>query len=523
MKILVSDPIAEDGLELLRTEHDVDVNTGLSEEELVKIIPGYDALVIRSGTKVTEKIINAADRLKIVGRAGVGVDNVDVAAATKKGIIVANTPEGNTISAAEHTVAMMLALSRNIPQADRSLKADEWSRKRFTGVEVRNKVLGTIGLGRVGIEVVKRAQGMAMKILAYDPFIPKDRAKELGIELVDLDTILRASDYITVHTPLTDETRGMVSDSQFEIMKPGVRIINCARGGIIDEDALARAVEAGKVSGAALDVFVNEPPKGSPLLKLERVIVTPHLGASTTEAQVAVAVDVAEQVLAALRGESVTTAINLPPVRPDAMNVVAPYITVAETIGSMSAQLLGNFDAIEIGYTGKIFDTDLRMVTLAALKGVLSQSMGPSVNYVNAPALAKERKIKVKESKSVESEEVQSITIGLSGGGESRSVTGTLIGDGMRLLDIDGCHLDIAPSRLMIVARHENRPNIIGPCCMILGREKINISGMQVSETGSDGISIMILNLDSDISDALLNEIRTVDGVSDAEPIRLRL
>lgn len=526
MKILVSDPIADDGLELLREEHEVDVKTGLSEAELVDIIPGYDALVIRSGTKVTEKIINAADRLKIVGRAGVGVDNIDVPAATKKGIVVANTPEGNTISAAEHTIAMMLALSRNIPQANSSLKANEWNRKKFTGVEVRNKVLGTVGLGRVGIEVAKRAQGMEMKVIAYDPFIPAPRAKELGIELVDLDTLLRVSDYITVHTPLTDETRGMISDSRFGMMKPGVRIINCARGGIIDEDALVRAVDGGKVAGAALDVFVNEPPTGSPLLRPENVIVTPHLGASTEEAQVAVAVDVAKQVLAALRDESVTTAINLPQVRSDAMSVVAPYIALAEVLGSIIVQLIRKFDAIEITYTGRVFDTDLRMVTLAALKGVLSQSMGPTVNYVNAPAIAKERKIKVKESKSIESDEVQSITIGLSGGGESRTVTGALMGEGvhgMRILDIDGCKVDIAPSPYLIVSRHENRPNIIGPCCMILGREEINISGMQVSEIGPDKRSIMILNVDSEVSDTILDEVRTVDGVFDAEPVRLRL
>jgi D-3-phosphoglycerate dehydrogenase len=484
VKILVSDPLADEGLEILKAEHDVDVNTGLSEDELVSIIPGYDALVIRSGTKVTEKIINAADRLKIVGRAGVGVDNIDVPAATRKGIIVANTPEGNTISAAEHTIAMMLALSRNVAQANASLKAGKWERKLFTGSEVRGKVLGTIGLGRVGIGVVKRAQGLEMKIIAYDPFIPKQRAKELGIELVDLETVLKKSDYITVHTPLTDETRGMVSDSQFEMMKPGVRIINCARGGVIDEDALVRAVNKNQIAGAALDVFVNEPPTGSQLLDLDRVI-------------------------------------NLPQIQSDAMSVVAPYIGVAETLGGMCAQLMRSFDEIEIEYSGAIFDTDIRMVTLAALKAVLSQSMGPSVNYVNAPELAKERKIKIKESKSIETAEPQSITIALTGGGESRSVTGALISDALRILSIDGYRLDIAPSSYMIISRHENHPNIIGPCCMILGREKINISGMQVSETGTDDRAIMVLNVDSDVPDALLGEIRGVDGVSDAELIRV--
>lgn len=521
MKILVSDPIAEEGLQILRSEHEVDVRTGIAPQELTEIIPEYDALVIRSGTKVTEDVIKAADRLKIIGRGGVGVDNIDVPAATKKGIIVANTPEGNTISAAEHTIAMMLALTRNIPQANRSLKANQWDRKRFMGSEVREKTLGIVGLGRVGIEVAKRVQGLEMDVIAYDPFIPVQRAKELGIELVDLDAVLKRSDYITVHTPLTSETRDMISDSQFEIMKPGVRVINCARGGIINEDALVRAINDGRVSGAALDVFVNEPPTGSPLLDIENVIVTPHLGASTEEAQIAVAVDIAKQILAALRGDSVRSAINMPPIRPETMTVLAPYISIAEMLGSMCAQLTRKFSAIEIGYTGRIFDTDVRMTTLAALKGVLAQSMGSSVNYVNAPEIAKERKIKIKESKSIETEELQSITIALIGDAGSRSATGAFVGESERIFGIDGRRVDIAPSRYMIISRHENRPNIIGPCCMILGREQINISGMQVSETGTDDRAIMILNVDSDVSDELLDEIRKVGGVFDAELIRL--
>ncbi|RZN39415.1 MAG: phosphoglycerate dehydrogenase [Methanosarcinales archaeon] len=520
MKILVSDPLAEDGLQILRSEHEVDVLTGLAPQELADIIAEYDALAIRSGTKVTEEIIEAADRLKIIGRAGVGVDNIDIAAATRKGIIVANTPEGNTISAAEHTIAMMFAMTRNIPQANASMKANEWNRKQFMGSEIREKVLGVVGLGRVGIEVAKRVQGMEMKIIAYDPFIPAQRAKELGIELTDLDTVLKKADYITVHTPLTSETKDLIDDAKFGIMKPGVRIVNCARGGIINEDALARAVSDGKVAGAALDVFVNEPPTGSPLLALDQVIVTPHLGASTAEAQVAVAVDVAKQILTALRGESVKSAINLPSIRPDVMSVVSPYISIAETLGGICTQLAGSFDAIEIGYAGEIFD-DVRMITLAALKGVLAPSMGPTVNYVNAPEIAKGRKIKVKESKSAEAEETPAITISLTGSSGTRSVTGTLIGDHIRILEVDGCHVDITPSKYLIVSRHRNQPNIIGPCCMILGREQINISGMQVSEAGADDASIMILDVDSEVSDTLLGDIRAVDGVLDAELIRL--
>lgn len=510
MKILITDFIAEQGIEILRAEHEVHIRTNLTENELLDIIGDYDGLIVRSDTEVTEDVIESGKRLKIIGMAGVGVDRIDVPVATKRGIIVANTPEENMVSTAEHTIAMMLALSRNIPQADASLKANLWDRERFIGNEIKEKTLGIIGLGRIGIEVAKRAQHFEMNIIVYDPFISDQRAKELGIELKNLDTVLKNSDYITIHTPLTSGTRNLISDHQFAIMKKGVRIINCARGGIIDEDALIRAINDGRVSGAALDVFACEPPSGSPLLESDCVIVTPHLGASTIEAQTAVSVSIARQVLAALRGEIVQNAINLPSIRPGVMDAMR---SVAESTGSLCAQIVQDFDVIEIEYTGRLFDTDVRMITHAALKGVLATLLGSGVNYVNAPELAKERKIKIKESKAIVAERSQSITIRLKGT-ETRSVTSVFENDRMRIIGIDGCGVDILPSRYMIISRHQNRPNIIGPCCTILGRDDINISAMQVSE--ADGTAIMIMSVDSDIPHQVLEEIREVDGIIDA-------
>ncbi|MFA5578512.1 MAG: phosphoglycerate dehydrogenase, partial [Methanothrix sp.] len=324
MKVLVSDPLSEEGVRKLETEAEVDVITNLSPEELIEKIKDYDALAIRSGTKVTAEVIAAADKLKVVGRAGVGVDNIDIDAATKKGIIVVNTPGGNTISAAEHTIAMMLSLARNIPQANNSLKAGEWNRKKYTGVEVYNKTLGIVGLGRIGAEIASRMKSFGMHILAYDPFVTEERAADLGIKLAPLDEIFRKSDFITVHTPLTNETRNLIDDEELKIMKPNIRLINCARGGIINEEALARAVAEGRIAGAAVDVFTKEPPTDNPLIEQNGIIVTPHLGASTAEAQVNVAVAVAEQILAVVRGELPPNALNMPAISAETMAVMGP-------------------------------------------------------------------------------------------------------------------------------------------------------------------------------------------------------
>lgn len=522
VKILVSDPISDQGIEILKKEFDVDIATGLPPAELIKCIGNYEALIVRSETQVTKDVINSGKKLKIIGRAGVGVDNIDVNTATEKGIIVVNAPEGNTISAAEHTIAMMMAMSRNIPQANASLKSKKWDRKKFMGVEVRGKVLGVVGLGRIGAEVAKRAQGMEMNVLAYDPFISQERAAELGVELTTVEDIVRRADYITVHTPLTKETKDLIGGKEFATAKKGVRLINCARGGIINEEALAEAVKAGIVSGAAIDVFVKEPPLDSPLLELDRVIVTPHLGASTEEAQINVAVSVAEQIVNALKGLPVKNAINMPYVKPDVMQIIEPYLPLAEKMGKLATQLMGNYEKVEITYSGEIADKNLAPITLALLKGLLEPVLGAGVNYVNAPTIAKERKIKVTESKSKTAEGYPSqISVKLSRKGEEKLVSGSIIGKEPRIVQIDSYRVDVVPTGYMIVAKHEDHPNIIGPCCMILGRNNINIAGMQVGRIKMGGEAIMVLNVDSEVDDVILDEIRSVDGIIDAKLVVL--
>jgi D-3-phosphoglycerate dehydrogenase / 2-oxoglutarate reductase len=523
MKVLVSDPLSNEGLEILREHFTVDVSTGLSEDELVKIIKDYDALVIRSGIQVTQKIIDAADKLKVIGRAGVGVDNVDVDAATKKGIIVTNSPEGNMISAAEHTIAMMMAMSRNIPQANASLKAREWKRNKFMGVEVKGKILGIIGLGRIGSEVAKRASGLEMKLMGYDPFISEKRATELGVKLATVNEIAKAADYITVHTPLIKETRNILDDEQFALMKPSVKIINCARGGIISEEALAKALAGGKIGGAALDVFVEEPPFNSPLLNYDNVTVTPHLGASTQEAQINVAIEIANEIVAVLTGGLAKNAINIPSVKPEAMAVLAPYIRLAEMMGKIAGQLVeGNYEKVEIGYNGEISGKDTRPLTVSALKGLLEMALGSAVNYVNAPSLAKSRQIAVVESKSESSEEYAStVSIRLIGGGMTKLIAGTVVGDEPKIVSVDGDKLDIFPAGRMIFAKHINKPNVIGPCCLVLGKNDINISGMQVGRSEIGSITMMVLNVDSEVPAPILEELRNVPGILSAKLVAL--
>ncbi len=522
MKVLVSDPIAEQGIEILKNDMDVDIATGLEPSELIKRIGNYEALIVRSETQVTKEVINAGRKLKIIGRAGVGVDNIDVNAATERGIIVVNAPEGNTISAAEHTIAMMMSMSRNIPQANASLKGRKWDRKKFMGVEVRGKVLGVVGLGRIGSEVAKRALGMEMIILAYDPFISADRAKDLGVELTTVEDIVRRADYITVHTPLTKETKDLISTKEFAIMKKGARLINCARGGIINEEALAKAVKDGIVGGAAIDVFTKEPPFENPLLELDRVILTPHLGASTEEAQINVAVTVAEQIVNALKGLPVKNAINMPYVKAEVMQIIEPYFPLAEKMGKLGTQVIGNYEKVEISYCGEIADQNVAPVTLAVLKGLLEPMLGAGVNYVNAPTIAKERKVKVVESKSKTVVGYPSqISIKLSRKGEERIISGTVIGKEPRIVQIDEYMIDVIPSGFMIVTRIEDHPNIIGPCCMILGKNDINIAGMQVGRIKAGGEAIMVLNIDSEVDSGILDEIKAVDGIIDAKLVVL--
>ena len=511
MKVLVSDSLAEEGIKRLQSGADVDVITNLSPEELIQKIGEYDALVIRSGTKVTSDVIEAAKRLKVIGRAGVGIDNVDVEAATKKGIIVLNTPGGNTISAAEHTIAMMMALARNIPQANSALHQGEWNRKKYTGVEFFNKTLGIVGLGRVGVEVASRMKSFGMQVLAFDPFVTEEKAQQMGLTLAPLETVLREGDFITVHTPLTNETRNLIDEDEFKIMKDGVRIVNCARGGIINEAALAKAVAEGKVAGAAIDVFTKEPPMGNPLIEQEKIITTPHLGASTAEAQVNVALAVADQILAIARGGLPTNAINMPAISPETFVVMEPYMMLADRMGSLLGQMVGiGFESMELVYSGSIAEKDTRPVTISAIKGLLGSLMGKdSVNFVNATRTLKEMGVKLLESKTDSYNGYgNAITMKLSKNGVTSVVQGTVSGNKeMRIVQLDLYRTHIPTEGDMVIAVIDDKPNIIGPCCVVLGEGNINIGSMHVGRIDEGQPQLMVLSVDQMVPDDVMKKL----------------
>ncbi|WP_258361202.1 phosphoglycerate dehydrogenase, partial [Moorella sulfitireducens (nom. illeg.)] len=426
----------------------------MNEEELKEAIRDSDALIVRSGTKVTAAAINAARKLKIIGRAGVGTDNIDVSAATERGIVVVNAPEGNTVAAAEHTMAMMLALARNIPQANATLKQGVWEKKKYVGVELRGKTLGIIGLGKIGREVARRARGMEMRVTAYDPYVDPEQATRLEVELVSLETVLQNADFVTVHLPLTGETRHLLGREELKLLKPGARVLNVARGGIIDEAALYEALKTGHLAGAALDVFEEEPLKASPLLELENVIVTPHLGASTEEAQVAVAVEVAHDVVRCLKGEPVLNAVNIPVVRGHVAEVLRPYLLLAEKLGSFLAQLMESpIIAAEICCNGELARYDLAPLTSSFLKGLLRPLLADAVNYVNAPLVAQKRGIRIREKKSLEMEYFANlISVRVEGRRESHRLAGTVNQAGEpRLVNLDGYSIDVSPAGHMLV------------------------------------------------------------------------
>lgn len=521
MRILVSDKVSEKGVALLEKEHIVDVKHGLPAEELLKIIPEYDALVVRSETKVTKAVIAAAERLKVIGRAGVGVDNIDVQAATEKGIIVLNAPDGNTVAATEHTMAMMLALARNIPQAFGSIKEGKWERSKFVGVEMRGKTLGIIGLGRIGSGVAKRALAMEMNILAYDPFINEERAKDLDLELADLDTIFAKADFITLHMPLTPQTKHLINKEALAKMKKGVRIVNCARGGIIEEAALAEAINEGIVAGAGIDVFEKEPVgPDNPLLALPNVIYTPHLGASTKEAQIGVAVDVAEGILVALRDEPVMTAVNMAPVSRQVMKVVKPYLNLAEKMGTLAAHLAeGRINTLEVQYNGEISEVDTKMLTIATVKGMLNPILQEAINYVNAQGVAKSRGIKVREVKSKETENfANSLTIRIITDKGEQFITGTLFGrQEARIVMVNGYRVDVDPQGWLLIAPHTDHPGMVGKVGSILGENEINITSMQVGRTEQAGTNIMAVGVQSEIPNTVLLKITAVEGIQGAK------
>ncbi|MFA5199844.1 MAG: phosphoglycerate dehydrogenase [Candidatus Omnitrophota bacterium] len=527
IKVLVSDALSQEGLNVFKgsKELEVDVKTDLKPDALKEIIKDYDALVVRSATKVTKDIIDAAKKLKVIGRAGVGLDNVDLDAATQKGIIVMNTPAGNTISTAEHTFSMILALSRNIPQANSSMKKGEWKRSKFMGVELYNKVLGIVGFGRIGSEVAKRALSFGMKVLAYDPFLSKQVAESIGIELAELKKVLTESDYITVHTPLTDETRHMISDKEFGIMKKGVRIINCARGGIIDEVALAKAVKEGKVLGAAMDVFENEPlTPDNELLKLDNVVTTPHLGASTEEAQVNVAIEVAEIVRDALLGRGIRNAANYPCLDAEASKILNPYINLGEKMGLFGGQLVeGRTEEVTISYSGTITKYDLSPVTMSIVKGLLTPILKETVNFVNGISLLKQRGIKLLESKSAqEGEFVNLIQLDIKTDKETKSISGTLSGNKQpRIVKIDDYYLELYPIGEMIFIRNLDKPGLIGNLGTLMGKNDINIAAMALGRNKPGDKAISVWSVDNQVDPKIQEKIRKIENILTVKVIKI--
>jgi len=525
-KVLVSDSMSERGIEIFRNADgiEVDVKTGLSPDELKDIIGQYHGLAIRSATNVTTDIINSADNLKVVGRAGIGVDNVDIAAASKRGIVVMNTPGGNTITTAEHSIAMMLALSRNIPQATSSMRQGLWEKKKFIGKEVFNKTLGVLGLGNIGRIVTLRAQGLRMNVIAYDPFISQEAVEKLGVELVEMDELFKRSDIITIHSPKTDETLNLLNKSTFSKMKKGVLIVNCARGGIVNEDDLLWALDEGIVGGAALDVFSKEPPDFCPLMEHERVILTPHLGASTEEAQVNVAVAVAEQIVDYLTRGIVRNALNMPSVSPEAAVEIQPYIHLAETLGSFLSQLgLPGLTEINIEYQGEVMNMETPPITVAFLKGIFEPILEEKANYVNAPLIAKERGIKVVESKSEKAggyTNMIRLTAKTQKG--DRIIAGTNFGiDNPRILELNEFELEAIPHGIMLVLKNDDKPGVVGSIGTLLGENNINLALMHMARTKMGGTALVILSVDDDVPPEVMKKLKKLPHVLTVQQVKL--
>ncbi len=525
LKVLVSDPIDQAGIDILSQVATVDVKTDLTPEQLVGEIVDYDALMIRSGTRVTAAVIEASKKLKIIGRAGVGVDNVDVPAATRRGILVVNSPEGNTIAAAEHTLAMMMAMSRYIPEANRSMKEGKWDRKTFTGVEVYKKTLGIVGLGKIGAHVATVAKAMGMNLLAFDPFISTERAEQIGCQLVDMDALLRESDYITLHIPKTPETTNLIDEAAIAKMKPTARIINCARGGVINEAALAKALAEGRIGGAALDVFDSEPLGESPLRSLgKEMVLTPHLGASTEEAQEKVAVDVAEQIRDVLLGKSARSAVNIPGLRSDVMEKLKPYLDLAETLGNLVGQLAGGrIESLTITLRGDLATNQGQPIIIAALKGLLSHALQERVNYVNASIEAKERGIHITEIRDETSPDYSgSLHLMAKGTLGEHSVAGALLGNReIHITSLDEFPINVPPSKHMLFTRHQDMPGIIGKIGSLLGGFNVNIASMQVGRKIVRGDAVMVLSLDDPLPEKILGEIKKEGGIRDAYTVTL--
>ena len=525
MKVLVTDPIDDAGLDRLREAgHDVQTEYEIEGEALLDAVADAHAMIVRSGTEVSEAVFEAADDLIIVGRAGIGVDNIDIDAATDHGVIVANAPQGNVRAAAEHTVAMAFAAARWIPQAHTRLTDGEWAKSEYLGYEVNNKTLGIVGLGRVGQEVAKRLDSLGMDLVVFDPYISEERAAQFGAELIDdLDECLERADFVTIHTPLLPETENMIGSDELELLDDGF-LINCARGGIVDEDALAEAVDNGPMAGAALDVFAEEPvSETSPLLDVDEIVVTPHLGASTEAAQENVAVDTAEQVVAAFNEEPVLNALNAPSVDETAFPRIEPYLGLAETAGKIAANLLGErIESVEVRYEGDIAEEDIDLVTASALKGVFTP-LEWQVNSVNAPQLAADRGIDVTESKTRQTDDFQSlVSVTVDDGDEELTVSGTLFADDdPRIVRIDGYRVDAIPSGHMVVARNKDAPGVIGFIGSVLGDNDINIAGMFNARETIGGEALTVYNLDVDVPDGVVEQLLADERITDITAITL--
>ncbi len=526
-KVLVSDPIDQAGIDILSQVAQVDQQIGLSSEGLKKIIPQYDALMIRSGTQVTSDVIEVADNLRIIGRAGVGVDNVDVPAATQRGVLVVNSPGGNTIAAAEHALALLLSLSRHIPHAHASTISGSWDRKKYVGNELYKKTLGVVGLGKIGSHVAKVANAMGMEVIAFDPFISVDRAQQMQVRLFDIADLFKQADFITLHLPRTAETENLVNAKLLSSMKPTARLVNCARGGIVDEEALATAVKSNVIAGAALDVYAKEPfPSDSPLLLVnERLILTPHLGASTEEAQENVAIDVAEQIRDVLLGLPARSAVNIPGLSAEIMDRLKPHLQLAETLGLMASQLSGGqMKEIEVRLQGEFAQHPSQPLVIATLKGLLTSALGERINYVNASLEAKGRGINVLEVKDESTQDFAggSLQLTTRGGKGGHSVTGTVFADGdLRITSIDEFPVNVSPSRHMLFTRHRDMPGIIGELGSRLGQHNVNIASMQVGRRIVRGDAVMVLSIDDPIPSELLESIHSIDGIQEAYPVTL--
>jgi D-3-phosphoglycerate dehydrogenase len=526
-KVLVADPVSERGVAELKSGGalDVTVQTGLKEIELIEAIPAYSGLVVRSQTKATARVLEAARNLKVIGRAGVGVDNVDVEAATRRGIIVMNTPGGNTISTAEHAFSLLVSLARNIPQAHSTVKAGRWDRKKFEGVELYNKTIAILGMGRIGTELARRAIAFGMRVIAYDPYLSASRARSLQVELYEsLEEILPKADFVTLHMPLTAETKYMINAERLKLTKPGVRIVNCARGGLVEEAALAEAIESGHVAGAALDVYETEPPGADfVLLKFDNVVLTPHLGASTAEAQESVGIEIAQSIRAALLEGTIRNAVNAPNLDAKTLAVIGPYITFGGRLGQFISQIAAKrCEMLRVNYSGKLMDIDTIPLTRAILTGFLSLASGSEVNQVNAASIAANRGLKVietRESAPGDFTELMEVSAGCAG--EEVSVAGTFFGAEPRIVRINGRHVEARPEGFLLILENRDRPGIVGLLGSILGQHGVNIARMALSRDKVGGQALTVLNLDSEPCSEVMELLRTEKDIGSAHLISL--